>query len=202
MNKDFFRRAIVVPAIMAVVFSIVLFVYLKVNISDFIPLFNNTEYAYHDEFIDEKERTEIHDSDKYTYKEDKNANPADFEKNQCIGVIRAGGEFPILYDMDYSRIQVAVSFNKESVAFGQTGFSYISASNVIANEIKKSTILNVGSVFGEKKYRFVGEYSFNSEFAVLNFAPRCKKAIIIYCRESKGVGFTSHYNALVYEEVG
>ena len=58
-----------------------------------------------------------------------------------------------------------------------------------------------GQYFGEKKYEFIGEHSFGSEYNVLNYAPRCESAIVFYYRESSGAGFTSKYKALVYKEV-
>ena len=187
--------------ILAAVITAILFICLKMNLDEFLPLYNNTQYAFHDEIDKSKNSKDSQNSEQYTYKEDKNADPALFTKNQCIGIIRAGGGYPVLYDMDYSKIQSAASYNPKSVAFGQTGFAYIKVSNAVAKEIKKSSILPVGTVFGEKKYEFIGEYSFDSEYNVLNYAPRCEKAIVIYYHESDGVGFTSKYKAIVYKEV-
>ena len=197
MNRDFFKKALTLPTALAIILTVILFIYLKVNIDNFIPLYNHTQYAYHDEIAGAKSN----DDGQYTFEEDKDADPASFEKNQCIGVVRAGEGYPILYDMDYSKIQSAVSYKPESVPFGQTGFAYINVSNVAAKGIKKSTILPVGSVFGEMKYEFIGEYSFESEYNVLNYAPKCESAIVFYYRESSGAGFTSEYKALVYKEV-
>ena len=201
MNRDFLKKALTIPMILAVVLAAVLFICLKVNLDEFLPLYNNTQYAFHDEIDESKDKKDPEDSEQYTYEEDKNADPALFEKNQCIGVIRAGKGYPILYDMDYSKIQSAASYNPQSVPFGETGFAYINVSSVVAKEIKKASILPVGSVFGEKKYEFIGEYSFGSEYNVLNYAPRSESAIVIYYHDSNGVGFTSKYKALVYKEV-
>ena len=189
MNKDFIKKAIILPACIAFVLAIVLFVYIKINIDNFIPLLNNTQYAYHDQIAEDIE-----------FEEDENADPSSFEKNQCIGVVRIGKGFPIRYDMDYSNIQTSVSYVTSSVPFGETGFTYLMASNVNAKEIKNAKILSIGSVFGEKKYVYKNEKSFNSEFRALNYAPASKSAVIIYYRDSNSVGFTSKYKALIYEE--
>lgn len=190
MNKDFFRKAAFVPLCMALVIGIALFVYLKVNIESFIPLNNNTRYAFHDEIAEGME-----------FKADKDADISDFTKNQCIGILRAGEGYPIRYDMDYSNIQTSVSFTTGSVPFGQTGFIYISSGNKNAERIKKDKEFTVSSVFGEHNYKFKAQKSFNSEYSVLNYAPKCESAVIIYYRESASYGFTSKYIALIYEEV-
>ncbi|MBQ9531976.1 MAG: hypothetical protein IJR70_07880 [Eubacterium sp.] len=196
MNKEFFKKAIMMPLLAALVFAVILCVYFKLNIDKFIPMNNNVQYAYHD----------LHDGDgkeaeKIEYKEDENADPSSFEKNQCIGVIRAGSGYAIRYDMDYSKIQSSVSYLKQSVPFGKTGFTYIYSGNTNAKEIAKEKNLSIGSVFGDKNYVFREEKSFKNEFEVLKYAPECKSAVIIYYRNSVSVGFTSEYIAMVYEEV-
>ena len=190
MNRDFFRKAVFIPFCLAVVIGIALFIYLKVNIDSFIPLTNNTQYAFHDEIAEGME-----------FKADKNADISAFEKNQCMGVLRAGEGYPIRYDMDYSNIQTSVSFVPGSVEFGQTGFIYICSGNKNADKIKKDKTFTVSSVFGENNYKFKAQKKFNSEYSVLNYAPKCESAVIIYYRESASFGFTSKYVALIYEEV-
>jgi len=196
MDRLFLKRAVYTPLCLALVLGIALFVYLKINIADFIPLYNNTQYAYHDEIIKDAEAEKTAD-----YEEDENACVDDFEKNQCVGVVRAGDGYPIRYDMDYSRIQASVSLVKGSKAFGDTGFAYIYSSNGNAKKIAKDKSFTIGSVFGEKSYTFKEKKSFGSEYAVLNYAPDCESAVIIYYRNTKTAGFTSDYIALVYEEV-
>lgn len=190
MNKEFFNKALLRPICIAAALSVILCVFFKLNIDKFIPLYDNTVYAYHDV---------VAEGD--SFKEDKNADPSSFEKNQCIGVIRAGEGYPIRYDMDYSNIKTSVSYLPRSVPFGKTGFTYIYSSNVNAKLIGKEKSFVIGSVFGEKEYKFKNEKSFNSEFRVLNYAPDCESAVIIYYRDSAQAGFTSNYIALVYEEV-
>ena len=109
MNRDFFKKALTLPVALAIILTVIIFIFLKVNIDSFIPLYNHTQYAYHDDISDAKEKN----AEQYTYEEDKNADPASFEKNQCIGVVRAGKGYPILFDMDYSKIQSAVSYKPE-----------------------------------------------------------------------------------------
>ena len=211
MNKEFLKSAIMMPLCVAFVLAVILSIYFKLNIDKFIPMDNNTQYAYHDlkdEDVDElfsgsknddkKENTLV---DNINYKEDKNADPASFKKNQCIGVIRVGKGYGIRYDMDYSRIQVSVSYLPNSVPFGETGFTYIFCGNTVGKEIKKNNNLSIGSVFGDKNYVFKSEESFNSEYEAQTFAPICESAVIIYYRESENAGFTSKYIAMVYEEV-
>lgn len=202
MNRDFLKRAVQMPLLLALILGIALFIYLKINIEDFIPLYNNTQYAFHDEKIDEEEKdNKIETEIVAEYEENKNADVNSFEKNQCVGIIRSGRGYPIRYDMDYSRIQSSVSFVKGSVPFGKTGFVYIYSGNENAKEIAKDMNLSIGSVYGEHKYRFKTQKSFNSEYKVLNYAPDCKSAVVIYYHDSKSAGFTSSFIALVYEEV-
>ena len=197
MNSLFLKKVLTVPVCMALVLGIALFAYLKLNIDSFIPLFNNTQYAYHDSAID-KEEENVQEME---FETDKNADPSTFEKNQCIGVIRAGEGYAIRYDMDYSRIQDSVSYLPQSVPFGETGFTYLYAGNFNAKDIAKDKSLTISSVFGEKRYVFKNRKSFTAEFDTLNYAPDCESAVIIYYRDSKNAGFTSKYIALVYEEV-
>ena len=211
MDKEFVKRAVMVPLCMGLVFAVVLCVYFKVNIEKFIPLENNAQYAYHDENIladdddDAKKQSKAEKrkiiTEKIDYKEDKNADPSTFTKNQCVGVIRAGAGYGIRYDMDYSKIQSSVSYLPQSVPFGETGFTYIYSGNKVAKEIAKEKNLAIGSVFGEKHYVFKNEKSFKNEYSVLNYAPECRSAVIIYYRESVSSGFTSNYIVMVYEEV-
>jgi len=202
MNRDFFKRAAYLPLCIALVLGIVFFAYLKINIENFIPLFNNTQYAYHDEKIEEDQKTNKKIvEDVADYEEDKDADINSFEKNQCVGVIRAGSGYPIRYDMDYSKIQTSVSFVKGSAKFGETGFVYIYAGNDNAKEIEKDKSISIGSVYGDKTYRYKGSESFDSEYKVLSYAPDCKSAVIIYYQDSETAGFTSNFVALVYEEV-
>ncbi len=201
MNRDFFNRAIYLPLCLALILGIALFIYMKFNVDNFIPLYNNTQYAYHDESIDEESKGKKDAEGVAEYEEDKNASLDSFEKNQCIGVIRAGNGYPIRYDMDYTRVMTSVSFVKGSVAFGDTGFVYIYSGNKNAKEIAKEKTLSIGSVFGDKTYRFKESKNFKSEYKVLNFAPDCGSAVILYYRDSETAGFTSNYVALVYEEV-
>lgn len=190
MNKDFFRKVIAVPAIMAIVLGIALFIFFKVNIENFIPLYNDTQYAYHDTLVDDIE-----------FKEDKNASVDSFKKNQCIGLIRAGEGYPIRYDMDYSNIITSVSFVKGSAKFGDMGFTYLYAGNNNAKAISKDNSFVISSIFGEKTYKFKSKQSFDSEYKTLNYTPDCESAVIIYYHDSATAGFTSKYIAMVYEEV-
>jgi hypothetical protein len=189
MDRQFFKKVLTVPVYIALALGIVLFIYLKVNIDSFIPLYNNTQYAYHDELIEDKEP----EGDK--------KDPFNFVKNQKIGVIKVGSGFPIRYDMDYSNVQTSVSYLPDNVPFGETGFVYIFSGNDNGKEIGKETILNIESVWGDKKYRFKEKESFPSEYSVLNYAPDCESAVVIYYHDSATAGFTSDYIALVYEEV-
>ena len=200
MNRDFFYRVVFAPLCLALVVGVALFIFLKTNIDKFIPLYNNKQYAYHDS-IEKNEIGDVVVQYDAEYEEDKNASVDSFKKNQCIGVVRTGGGYPIIYDMDYSKIQYCVSFVKGSVAFGDTGFVYIYSGNENAKEIAKGKTLAIGSVFGDKKYIFKEKKSFESEYAVLNYAPECESAVVIYYHDSKSAGFTSKYVALVYEEV-
>ena len=190
MNKEFFKRVLTLPIIIGIILAVVLIIALKMNADWFIPYFDNNQYAYHDTLAEDME-----------LKEDKNADPSTFEKNQCIGILRAGEGYPIRYDMDYSNIQTSVSFLPQSVAFGKIGVTYIYAGNSNAKEIKKESSFNISSVFGEKRYRFKNEKSFNSEYSVLNYAPDCSSSVVIYYNDSDNVGFNSKFVALVYEEV-
>ena len=202
MDKEFLKKAVIPPLAVAFVFAIILCVYFKVNVDKFIPLYNNTQYAYHDDLAkDENKNNKNASVDKAEYKEDENADFSAFEKNECIGVIRVGKGYPIRYDMDYSRIQKAVSFVPQSVPFGEVGFTYIYSGNNVGKDIAAQKNLSVGTVLGDKQYSFKEQKSFKSEYDVLNFAPVCKSALIIYYRDSVSAGFTSEYIALVYEEV-
>ncbi len=211
MDKEFFKRAVMMPLCAGLIFAVVLSIYLKVNVDSYIPLENNVQYAYHDENILKEDVNEFDGkasnnkrefvTEKIEYTENKNADPSTFEKNQCVGVIRAGAGYGIRYDMDYSKIQNSVSYLPQSVPFGQTGFTYLYSGNKVAEEIAKEKNLSIGSIYGEKHYVFKSEESFKNEYGVLNYAPKCKSAVIIYYRESVSSGFTSNYIAMVYEEV-
>jgi hypothetical protein len=198
MNINFLRKVLTVPLVLALVLTVPFFIYLKINVDKFIPFSNNTQYAYHDEMVIKSGE----DSESVSeYEEDKNAKVEDFEKNQCIGVLRAGDGYPILFDMDYANIQNAVSLVKGSAAFGETGFAYIYSGNQNGEKIEKDKTISIGSVFGEKKYKFIERKEFTSEHSVLKYAPDAQSAVIVYYHQSKTAGFTSKYIALIYEEV-
>ena len=189
MDIQFIKKVLVAPVCIALVLGIALFIYLKVNVDRFIPFYNNTQYAYHDELIKDEEP------------EANKKDPLAFVKNQKIGTIKVGSGFPIRYDMDYSNIQTSVSYLPSSVPFGETGFVYIYAGNENAKELAKESFINIESAYGENKYVLKDKKSFSNEYSVLNYAPDCESAVIIYYHDSATAGFTSKYIALIYEEV-
>jgi hypothetical protein len=61
--------------------------------------------------------------------------------------------------------------------------------------------LTVQTVFGDYKYQFVEKQIADSEYEILTNNPDVKSGLVIYYQNSDGLGLSSKYSVLVFEEV-
>lgn len=191
MDKNFIKRAIMLPAIITIILAIVMFAFLKVNTDFYIPVNNGIEFAYHEKFVKSVEFEQ----------KDSEVDLSTLKKNDCIGAVKTDYGFSIRYDSDYVNLKTSLSFVPNSTPFGETGFTYLKASNANAKKLKAAKTVTIESIYGKHTYRYDKERSFKNEYKVLTYAPNTSSAVIIYYRDSNGIGFTSDYKALVFKEV-
>lgn len=191
MDKNFLKKAIILPSVITVVLAIAVFAVLKANVDFYIPVNNGTKFAYHENPVSSVEFE----------KKDGEADLAVLKKNECIGTVKTDVSFPVRYNSDYVNLSSSLSFVPQSAPFGETGFTYLKASNVNAKKVKASKTITIESIFGKHTYRYDKEQSFKNEYRVLTYAPDAGSAVIIYYQNANGVGFSSDYKALIFKEV-
>jgi len=188
MDKSFVKNAIIIPLVAGVILSLAFFLYLRANIDQFIPVYKDTVFAYHD--TQANTETMVDKTERETLR-----------ANDCIGYLNTDAVLPVLYDGDYTNLSRAVSFLPQSATPKENGYIYCETIGRVMTDIGKNTPVTFQSIFGDCEYRFLEEKTFDSEYSLLSYAPDTEKALIIYSRKGGEVGLTSQYKALVFEEV-
>lgn len=188
MEKRFVKIAIILPISVGLILSLVFFLYVFVSTDSFVPISKNTVISYYDTKADTED---VVDKTKVS----------ELEADDCIGYLRSNSTSPILFNCSYSNLESALSFVPGSAVFGDIGYVYIYTSSRNLSNISKSEPLEVKSIFGENKYRFVEEKMFQDEYGAMTYAPDTDRALIIYAHPDGQVGISSKYRALVFEEV-
>lgn len=184
-KKEIWQNLIILPAILGVILSVFLCVYLNANVQRVLPVPKDTAFAYHDSsIIDEGENAE------------------GLKPNTSIGSIEFDGtKLNLCYEADYSNLVGAVSFDEESTDFSKIGAAYLKTTSANASLIKKANMLNINSIYGSFKYQLLDELEFENEYQATIYAPKASKSLVIYYQNSNGTGLATTYKALVYKEV-
>lgn len=188
-KNDIIISIIIIPIVLGIVLSVAFFLYFRSNADILLPAADGTVFAYHDEknsdsgIVDKSDLQEL-------------------AANDNIGTLSSGGtSLVIKYDADYSNLAGSVSLKDGSNAFGEIGCVYLSTYAAPAKGIDASDILSVESIFGNFKYKYVEEYTAESEYEILTEFPDVSRGLVIYYRNSDGAGLTAEYKALVFEEM-
>lgn len=187
MDKDFIKKAIIFPAVVGLIGSIAFFAYAVLHMEQFEPFYRDTVIAYFDTAAQTEALTDKTDWDT-------------LEVNDCVGLMHAASNIPVLYDGEYTNLDGALSYiSSVSVPDGGYAYLYSLRSDTLA-AFKKDTV-TFESITATKTYRFHNEKTFNSEQEALAYAPEVADALIIYARAGDAYGLTPQYKAVVLEEV-
>lgn len=186
MKKDILRKGIILPLIIGIVVAIAVFCAL-LGTDNFFPVNKQTAIAYFDNLRDKENKEE-------------NVGFFNLKNDQCIGVMNFGDDaLNIIYKSNYTNMIDGVSMVDGS-PFGKDGICYLT---VLENSIQNldNQKITVDSSFGKYTYKFVEKYEANNENDVKLKHIDTKKGIVLYYQKAEKYGFSSKYEALVYEEV-
>lgn len=186
-KKDILQNAIVLPIIIGVVLSILLFFYLNSNIDAFLPLPKDTAFAYHNDLSNNNEVKEDVDS---------------LLPNDCIGEISLSNiQLKLYYCADYAKLVSGLSMQEDSTPLNEIGCAYLKSTNRVANELALNDTIKISSIYGDFEYSLVEEVTVANEYKALAIAPDEPRSLVVYYQASNGNGLSSEYKALVYKEV-
>lgn len=187
-KKDIVISAVIIPVVLGIALGIAFFSYFRVNADMLLPAAGGTVFAYHDAsgsdtgIVDKSDMQEL-------------------SSNDNIGTLRSGNVSLIIkYDADYSNLAAGASLKSSSLPFGEIGCAYLETYAANVRDIDAQDTLSVESIFGSYEYRFVEEYTADSEYKILTDSPDISRGLVIYYQDSDGAGLTSEYKALVFEE--
>lgn len=187
MKKDILTKGVLMPVVIGIIVTIAVFSSLM-GARNFFPVKNGVSIAYFD-------------AKKQSSKDDKKtASFNDVKDNQIIGKVSYGkNSMDLVYHSDYSNLVDSFSVEGGS-PLGQVGLCYIYVLQNNLTDFNKDNI-TVDSAFGKHSYKFVESYSANNENQVKLYDSSVKKGIVIYYQGAKDYGFSTGYQALVYQEV-
>ena len=188
MKKEFLLKTTLLPAILAVIATVVCVSFFVNHAALFSPVYEGTVMSYFDSLTDTSQVV------------DKSFD--EIEKGDCIGTVTAAkGEFPIVADAAYSQLDDVLSYDMNSAEFGKSGYVYMLTDGRVLGEIENSITFTAEGCFEKHDYVLVETKRFNSENALKAYAPDINKCIIIYAQESGAIGLKDSFKALVFEEV-
>jgi hypothetical protein len=186
---DVIVNAIIIPLVLGIIFGVAFLFYFKGNAQDLLPVSAGTELAYHDEYSSDNTLTDKTDFDSLV-------------SNDNVGTLTSGSvSLSIKYDADYSNMLNSVSIKEGSDSFGEIGCTYLNVYMSNIQDIDFDDTLTVQTVFGDYKYQFVEKQIADSEYEILTNNPDVKSGLVIYYQNSDGLGLSSKYSVLVFEEV-
>lgn len=188
-NKDFVQTTVILPIVSALILSIAFFVFFKCNSDIILPFPQNAVIANHDHLVSDNKRV----SDKKTFDE--------IKSNDNIGTVSAGDtDYIIRFEADYSNMISSLSLQSESVQFGEIGTVYLSSFYKNGQAFEDADRITIDSIFGNYEYKKADSFTADNEYKILSSSFK-GKTIVIYYQKTDGVGLSSDYQAIVYEEV-
>lgn len=185
MKKDILSKGILIPFCIGIVVTIAVFCTF-LGMRNFIPVNNNTAIAYFDNGEDNKSNN----IDASTQ----------LKENQIIGDLYFSEiKLNIRYKSEYSDMANSVSVVDGSL-FDKAGICYIEVlKNLIPNVETQNAIVTVGN--DSNRYRYVETISANNRNDIMLYNGKVKKGIVLFYQKTEQYGFSSKYEAMVFEEV-
>lgn len=176
------QKMVLIPVITGVILCIVSFFVIK-STDAYLPIRQDTVLAYHN-FLPQKA-------------DDVN----NIKENSIVGSIEfSSKQFDLVFENDYSNMKDSFSMITGSSNPSEYGCVYIKTISSNADAASKSSQMSLKTLYGDFNYKLVDKFTKNSEYKILSYSPRAKRSVVVYYQKSDGVGLSSDYEALVYEE--
>lgn len=177
------QKMVIIPVTIGIVLCIVSFFAIK-NTDAYLPFQQGTVFAYHNSQPQKAEEAKA------------------VGENTLIGTVEfSDKQLELVYENDYSNMKNAVSMLKNGSTPDEYGCVYLKTISSNAKLLSDSKAIQLKTVYGDFKYKFAEKFVADSEYKVLSYLPRAKKSVVVFYQKSNGIGLSSDYEALVFEEV-
>lgn len=184
MDRDFIKKAVLIPVIAGLVIGVLFTVVFNAKINGTMPFNRGAQLAQHG-LLAVSETQEA-------------ASVREAEKNSRLGVTVNGRE--LVKDADYTLLKDCVSVQSGSNEFSEPGCRYLKTINGLSGEFTE--MLTVAHSDGKQQYfRLAEEYAVSNEREALAVAPLYNSSIVVYYQNRDGAGLSSAYYVKIYEEV-
>lgn len=184
MDRDFIRKAVLIPVITGLVIGVLLTVVFSTRVNGVMPFSEGAQLAVHDRLtVDEESEA---------------ASVNEAPKNGRVGVTINGRE--VVKDADYSLLKECISVQSGSNEFSGTGCRYLKTISGLAGEYNRT--LTVEHDDGTQQHFYLTEeFEVNNEQEALAIAPLANSSLVVYYQNRNGAGLSSDYYVIIYEEV-
>ena len=184
MDRDFIKKALLIPILTGIVIGVLFTVAFSDKINATMPFNEGAQLAVHEQLT-------LGDGEAA-------ASVKEAQPNTAIGATINGKE--LVKDADYALLNTCVSVRTGSNEFDETGCRYLKTLNCFADDFT-DTVTVVHDSGSRQSFAFVEDYSVDSEQEALAVAPPFSSSLVIYYQDREGAGLSTAYHVMIYEEV-
>lgn len=184
MDRDFIKKAVLIPVITGLVIGVLFAVAFGTTVNGMMPFNEGAQLAVHGLLtVDEAPEA---------------ASVREAAKNSRLGITVNGRE--LVKDADYTLLKDCVSVRTGSNEFTGTGCRYLKTIYGVADKFTQTLTLSHSD--GTKQhFVFADKYTVSNEQEALAVAPLFDSSIVVYYQNREGAGLSSDYYVMIYEEV-